>query len=341
MRLNKIIGITILLAIFVSCKKDSNHINDDIKEPIFYYVGYSFSGHYNERDRKAILVVQDSIVNLSPNRSADAKVVYAQGKDVFVAGNEHYEEEKNRVVYWKNGVKEYLSSAVKDNSATAIYADNENIYVAGTIYQNKLPYQRLWINGGRKVNSGALAYSGIRAITVYEGAYYLAGQFAQAASIWHGKTMYTINNAPSEATYIHVENGEVLTMGYGNVDRNTDAAKVWKGSDEIFSYPVGARVSNILATMNGNDYYFVTNSMSEDGINVARAYKNTQLLYELNTGAHSVKAMAIYIFNDKVYVLGNLLNAGKSVPTLWIDGVPKTLFTEQDNIYLNHMYIIL
>ena len=94
MRLNKIIGITILLAIFVSCKKDSNLINDDIKEPLFYYVGYSFSGHYNERDRKAILVVQDSIVNLSPNRSADAKVVYAQGKDVFVAGNEHYEEKK-------------------------------------------------------------------------------------------------------------------------------------------------------------------------------------------------------------------------------------------------------
>ncbi|MBD1422927.1 hypothetical protein [Sphingobacterium chuzhouense] len=339
MKLNKILGISILLGSLVSCKKDSNNINDDIKEPIFYYAGHSFANNYNERDRKAVLIVQDSIIKLSPNQSADANVVYAHGKDVYVGGSQYTEVNKTRVVYWKNGVIEYLSAAAQNNSATAIYAENGNIYVAGTIYKDNRPYQRLWVNGEQKVNSGALQFSGIRAITVYEGAYYLAGQFAQAASIWYGSTMQTINNAPSEATFIHVENGEVLTMGYGNVDRNTDTAKVWKGTDEIFSHPVGTRVSNILATMDGNDYYFVTNSVSENGVNLARVYRNTQLLYELNTDARNVKAMAITIFNDKVYVLGNILNAGKSVPTLWVNGVPKPLFTEQDNIYLNHLYI--
>lgn len=330
MKLNKILVITILFGNLVSCTKDSDDINDDIKEPVFYYAGYSFSNNYNEHDRKAVLIVQDSVIKLSPGQSADAKVIYAHGQDVYVGGSQYAEGNKTRIVYWKNGAIEYLSSAVQNNSATAIYAENGNVYVAGTVYQDNRPYQRLWVNGEQKVNSGALQFSGIRAITVYDGAYYLAGQFAQAASIWYGSTMQTINNAPSEATFVHVENGEVLTMGYGNVDRNTDAAKVWKGTDEIFSHPVGTRVSNILTTMNGDDYYFVTNSMSASGIKLARVYRNNQLLYELNTDGQNVSAMGITIFNDKIYVLGNILNAGKSVPTLWVDGTPKTLFTEQD-----------
>lgn len=339
MKLNKILVIAILFGSSVSCQKDSNNIDDDLKEPIFYYAGYSFTNKYNERDRKAIVLIQDSVIKLSPSQSADAKAVHAQGKDVYVGGSQYTEGNKTRVVYWKNGMTEYVSGAAQNNTATAIYAENGNIYVAGTVYQDNRPYQRLWVNGEQKVNSGALQFSGIRAITVYDGAYYLAGQFAQAASIWYGTTMQTINNAPSEATFIHVEDGEVLTMGYGNLDRNTDAAKVWKGTDEIFSHALGVRVSNILATMNGNDYYFVTNSISESGINVAKVYRNTQLLYELNTHGQSVRAMSITVSNGKVYVLGNVLNAGKSIPTLWTNGTPKALFTEQDNIYLNHLYI--
>ncbi|WP_312555144.1 hypothetical protein [Empedobacter brevis] len=338
MKAIKILAFVLLSGSFMSCEDTPGQEEDFIpKEPIFYYAGYSFTGNYGTIERKALLVINDSVVKLSPNNRSDAKTVYVTEKDIYIAGYQHNGTENTRVAYWKNGDISYLSTAALKNTATAILEDNGNLYVAGTVYEDNRPYQRLWINGEQKVNSGALAFSGIQAITVNDGDFLLAGQFAQAATIWDKEYMRTIANAPSEATFVKADHNDIWAIGYGNVDNTTDAAKVWKNREEVFSHPIGARVFSILGKMSGSDYYFAVNTATNGKYGV-KVYKNKQLLYEPAKG-QEVKAVAIQVFQNKVYVLGNILNGTKSIPTLWVDGIPKTLFAENQNMYLNHLYI--
>ncbi|WP_334125786.1 hypothetical protein [Empedobacter brevis] len=343
MKAIKFLAFTIILSgCFLSCEKDLDRDEDpQPKVPVFYYAGYSFSTNHEISNRKAILVIDDSLVRLAPNIPSEAKAVYANGKDIYIAGSYryNYNGKPNNInaIYWKNNQKIELSDTGPNNIATAILEDNDNLYVAGTVYEDNKPYQRLWVNGEQKVNSGALAFSGIRAITVNNGEFYLAGQFAQAATIWDKEYARTIAVAPSEATFVKADATNIWAMGYGNVDNTTDAAKVWKNREEVFSHPVGARVFSILGTMSGSDYYFAVNTATNGKYGV-KVYKNKQLLYEPAKG-QEVKAVTIQVFQNKVYVLGNILNGTKSIPTLWVDGVPKTLFAENQNMYLNHLYI--
>lgn len=342
MKAIKVLVFVLLSGWCISCE-DAPYLDEDVtsKEPVFYYAGYSFSTNHEIDNRKAILVINDSLVKLAPNIPSEAKAVYVNGKDIYIAGSYRYryngKQNNINAIYWKNSQKTELSDTGPNNIATAILEDNGNLYVAGTVYEDNKPYQRLWVNGEQKVNSGALAFSGIRAITVNNGEFYLAGQFAQAATIWDKEYARTIAAAPSEATFVKADAAGVWAMGYGNVDNTTDAVKVWKNREEIFSHPVGARVFNVLGTMNENDYYFAANTGTGGNYGV-KVYKNNQLLYELAKG-QQVKAVTIKVFQNKVYVLGNILNGTKSIPTLWVDGVPKTLFTTDQNIYLNHLHI--
>lgn len=334
MNLKKLIGIFSLLVLFSSCEDKNDLADEGIKDPIFYYVGYSFTNDYWEKNRKAILVVNDSITKLSPNNRSDAKVVFSNGKHIYVGGYQHNGTENTRVVYWANGKINYLSEAGVNNTATAINEDAGNVYVAGTVREQSGPYQRLWRNGERVVNSGAIDFSGIRVITVKDGKFYASGQFGQAGALWDEKSMRTTALAPSEGTGIQVDGENIYTIGYGNVNKDTDAAKVWNINKEVFSHPVNERVYEILGTIVGSDYYYVTHGVSGK----PRVFKNKELLYEIGNG-QDMRPEAIQVHNKKVYVLGNIFKNNKSIPTLWADGVPQALFKENENIYLNHFFI--
>lgn len=330
--------INIFLLLFLSCDRDKDSLAPETPEEAkFYYAGYKFNTTFTSSSRWAVVAINDSIVQLSPINRSDAVAVFNNGQDTYVAGYQHNGTENKRISLWKNGTISYLSAAATNNNATVVYEDQGKVYVAGTEYINNLPYQRLWINGQLEVNSGALAFSGIRAITTHNGKYYLAGQFAQATATWYDDSMKTINVAPSEATFIKVENSDVITSGYGGVNANQDAIKVWKGNQEIFTHSVGERIYTALSTIVGNDYYFVTLGYSGN-LSTAKVYKNNTLLYELAPGKN-VEATAIQVYQNKVYVLGNLIVNGKSTPTLWTDGTPKSLFPEESNIFLNHFQI--
>lgn len=329
---------SVCVLFFISCNDDNNAtISEETSDPKFFYAGYTYSDKYSSAQKWAVYAINDSLITLSEINRSDAKAIYSNGKDVFIAGYQHNGTSNKRITLWKNKDISYLSAAAINNTATAVYVNQGKIYVAGTEYENNLPYQRLWVNGELKVNSGAMGFSRISTITTYNGDYYLAGQFAQAATTWYGDTMKTINVAPSEATYIKATDSEVISMGYSGLNINEDALKVWKENEAIFSHPLGERIERALTTMNGNDYYFVTIGFSGN-LSTAKVFKNKTLLYELAAG-EDVEAVAIQIYKNTVYILGNIIRNGQSTPTLWVNGTPQTLFPNKTNLFLNHFYI--
>jgi len=329
----------LLLCATVACKKSDGLDDEDVREPQLHFVGFKYKDSFKVKDRNAVLVVGDSLVELSPDKVSEATTLDVSGNTVYVGGYQQVDANRRNLAYWENGTVHFLGTAANGNEATAIHAADGKLYVAGTIYQANLPYQRLWVDGEQKVNSGALAFSGIRDIAVWKGKYYLAGQFAQAASLWEDQTMYTIHNGPSEASYILTRSeDEILSLGYGNVDRNSDKVVVWNWRDVIFSHPLGIRVRNILGCIDGSDYYYVINGVNADGWSVVRVYKNEQMLYDITDGKE-LDAEAIQFHQGKLYILGNFTTNTRSTPVLWIDGVPQDIFNEKDGIYLNDMLI--
>ena len=339
--LSNYLFLIVLFSAFISCKKDKN-ISD--KEPEFYYAGYSYNQSYQEANRKAILSIGDSIVQLSPNNRSDATAIYVHNSDVHITGYQHNGTDKKRVVYWKNSQIMHLSDAFEYNKGTAIFADNANVYVAGTVYEifehqgekRNVPYQYVWVNGTFKQKYGAMEFSGINYFAPYNGKLYMAGQFAQRATLWNENSMETLSSNASGADYIKVINGDTYVIGWEGVNIETDAVSVWKNKEKVFTNTLGKRISSVAATMDGQDYYYAANFGGTTF--TASVYKNDQLLYNLSEGTN-VKVEAIQVYNRKVYVLGQLLNGTQSTPTLWEDGVPKTLFPAGKKIYL-HDFII-
>ncbi|WP_353139504.1 hypothetical protein [Pseudopedobacter sp.] len=340
--LNNSLCLIVLFSIFISCKKDKN--NTPAKEPEFYYVGYSYNQSYQETNRRAILSIGDSIVQLSPNNRSDATAIYVHNNDVHVTGYQHGGTDKKRVVYWRNGTITHLSDAFEYNKGTAVFADDANVYVAGTVYEifnyngedRNVPYQYVWINGAFKQKYGAVEFSGINYFAPYNGKLYMAGQFAQRATLWNENYVQALSSNASGADYIKVINGDTYVIGWEGIDKETDAFSVWKNKEKVFSNTLGKRTSSVVTAMDGWDYYYAANSGATTF--TASVYKNDQLLYNLAEGSN-VKVEAIQVYNKKVYVLGQLLNGTQSIPTLWEDGVPKTLFPSDKKIYL-HDFVI-
>lgn len=339
----KIAFVLSILVVIGSCKKDKQ--DEKLLTPQFLYVGHTFTGdsYLNSNRRNAILVINDSLVKLSPNNRSDGQAVFGNGKDIFVAGYQHNGTENKRLVYWKNSTLHFLSPAdLYNNNARAIYEDNGNVYVAGTEYikdnaGSRRPYQRLWVNGVVKVNQGVLDFSAIEDITTYNGQFFLAGQFAQSASIWYDQSMRTILVQPSNVTHIKKTATDTIALGYSGVNLESDAIIAWKNGSVVFSHTLGHRVVNALSDMSGDDYYFLT-VPSTSTSTPPKVFKNNTLLFELAPGK-SVRPVAIRVFRNKVYALGNIMEGSKSIPTLWVDGQPQTLHTASENIYLNDFYI--
>ncbi|MDR2271876.1 MAG: hypothetical protein LBF27_13310 [Sphingobacterium sp.] len=342
--LGSFLYIIMSLMLLQSCKKDDDKkLSEPNFTPQFLYAGYSYgSNDFKTNNRRAIVIVNDSIIKLSPNIRAEAQAVYGKGKDVFVAGCRLYGAENRRIVSWKNGSIRHLSDAQAYNNATAIYEDQGKVYVAGTSYETLLnrvgPFQSLWVDGERRVRQGMLDFSSINAITTYKGNYFLAGKFAQAASIWHNNTTRTIRKAASNAAYIHATEADTIVLGYGPKNSSVDELIVWKNSKIIFSYPLQERIQHVFAYMEGKDYYFVTTSATKAGNFNAKVYKNRTLLYQLAPDK-ICKPVGIQVFQGNVYVLSNILDKGRSTPTLWKNGKAQTLYSADKNIYLNHFYI--
>ena len=342
--LMKVWSFVALFLLLASCSKDDAAETPQNFIPQFLYAGNVYKGNtYNTLNKNAILVQNDSVIYLSPQNRSDAQAVFGNGKDIFVAGYQHNGSDNRRIVSWTNNSTniQYLSTANKYNNARAILEDQGKMYVSGTEYLvesgKNLPFQRLWVNGQVKVNQGTLDFSGIEAITTYNGEFFLAGQFAQAACIWYQQSMRTIRTAASNATYIKKTATDTIALGYGNIDANSDALIAWKNGKIDFSHTLNQRVTNVLASMQGNDYYFVTLPSISDPI-PPKVFKNNTLLYEIATGKN-VRIVALQVYRNKVYVLGNLIEGTQSIPTLWVDGKPQTLFAASKNIFLNDFYI--
>jgi len=326
-----------------SCQKDKSET--PFQEPKFYYVGYSYSQSYQDADRRALVCIGDSIVRLSPQTRSDAVAIHVYGEDIYTTGFQ-YSGDTRRVVYWKNAKIKRLGTQYPYNTGTAIFADANNVYVAGTVYETvegrTVPFQHVWVNDTFLKKWGALSFSGIYDFSPYQGTLYMAGSFGQTATLWTGDTMRSLASNGSEACEVNIVDGDVYVLGWEVVNVETDAVSAWKYREKeerlekVFSHELGKRIAKMDGVMYGKDYYYVINPNNST---IASVYKNDRLLYDLS-GAGNVKAEAIKVYGGKVYVLGHLLEGTSSTPMLWVDGEPNTLFAPEQKIYLHDFFIL-
>lgn len=333
-----------ITGLLISCTKNSLETEDTEatqdteteRTPQFYYVGYSYHERYQEQNRRAILSIGDSIVPLSPDNRSDALAIHVHNGIAHITGYQNSGSDR-RVVYWKDNEISRLSDPGSNNAGTAILATEDQVLIGGDLTEDGRTYQYLWIDKTPHRKAGALMFSGIKSIAVDNSRIFLAGDFAQRATMWDdNSTLYALSGNASGGEHIAFRNGEPYIIGWEVIDINTDAVTVWKNREKIFSHTLGFRTYGITALMHGSDYYYTVNSAESDM--TSRVYKNDQLLYQLAEG-QDVVTTAIRIHQDKVYVLGQILEGNSATPTLWVDGQPQALFSAEDKICLHDFFI--
>jgi len=313
--------------------------NPPTPDPVnFYYVGYKYGSSFQEKDRNAILRINNSLVELSPNVASEALAVSVLNKVPHITGYQQVNANNKRAAYWKNKALTLLSVAGAQNSGTTILAEGANVYVGGMMTDPMGLRVALWTNGKYENKGCCLGGSRLRSIALREGKPVMTGKYHVNAAMWVDGSTLMLADPNSDSHYIKTINNDIYVIGYRKTaDQATDVAAVWKNDVEIFTLPLGKIVSSVLGTMVGNDYYFVVN-FYDGKKGRATVYKNKTKLYDLNVNAN-LEAKAIQVVNGHVYILGNYFNGTKSQAIQWTDGKAKVLYTEAQKIYLNDMVV--
>ncbi len=129
---------------------------------------------------------QSSWTNLSVNNNGEATCIDVEGTDIYIGGTEN-----NHGIYYKNGVKNFLTNPSNAYSAsvTAIEVVGTDIYVVGSIKES---------------NSSN-----------------------QVACFWKNGTLNKLIDG-TEATDIKINNGNIYICGYQDPTSGSDIGKVWK-----------------------------------------------------------------------------------------------------------------
>ncbi len=304
----------------------------------FFYAGYKYNADFKTADRNAILSINDSLINLSPNTRSDALAIAAvNNKEAHVTGYQMAAGGKKRVAYWKNNRITYLTDAGNFNSGTSINVIGSKVYVGGTKDHSGYYGLFLWTNGVESRKACCLASSTLTSITESNGKPVLAGRFNSNAHMFKDGYAIALAGPNTYADYVHAIGSDIYVIGKENFAKDGDAAMVWKNDVQVFKMLLGRSATDVIGTMAGQDYYYVANFYSNNkGTSVV--YKNRTRLYQLNPN-QSLAATAIQVVAGKVYVLGNYLNGTKSTAVLWTNGQPKVLFAESKKIYLNDFVI--
>lgn len=343
-----LIGI-LLLATFSKCSKsnidptvdgDSDSTILTPAAPEFLFAGLQYTGKYSNNHWRAVAVIKDSIIQLSPNMTSDAIGIVSVQNDVYVAGKQKNAANETFVSYWKNGKLNRLSEGKPGNLATAIHTDGKNVYIAGKVRDVQVePTIYMWTNGKRERKACCLAMTGIYAIDTYDGKVVAAGNFANLATMWKDGSAIALAPQGSGAEYIKVVNKEVYVLGWENSSQLPNAVSVWKDDVEVFKNQIGFNIINVKGFMEGKDYYYAVNYLDDNSKKRTAIYKNKQLLYKLG-GNNEATITGIKFHKGKVYVVGNLFLSNGGVQAMfWEDGKAKADFLKGKPIFINDFFI--
>jgi hypothetical protein len=165
------------------------------------------------------------------DRSSSAFSVFVSGGDVYVAGQDTQKNPNNDEwlplssdfpTLWKNGVAQVLEYSGNHLTATSVFVDGGDVYVAGS--DNN--YGWLWKNGVRQhLGTSKAPATRINSVFVSSGDVYAAGKQDKKDTLGENGVAQQLGGIDSEAYSVFVAGGDVYVAGY--VD-GTDFFWLWK-----------------------------------------------------------------------------------------------------------------
>lgn len=318
----KILLLIITIVSFASCKKSSIKPSNSSTGTDVYISGYTTALNDNS---VAVYWKNGKLTRLSDSTlSMQTTGIAVQGNDVYVSGSINVYSSNPEGILWKNGVATMLPQFIR---TTGVAVNGNDVYVVGIANTSTAA---IWKNGVMTNLENTSYYSTANAVTVQDGAVYVAGASnsvgSARATYWRNGIATNVPNTTNAITSISVANAMALNgrdiylagYAYTGWGGNTVAA-YWKNGIVVNLQDASLSRTNSYATgicTNGNDVYVVGYSP-----NGAMYWKNGTET-KLGDGSQNSNAYAITLQGSDIYVVGN--DDAKLGATLWKNGVAST-----------------
>lgn len=190
------------------------------------------------------------------NNSLALSVFVANG-NVYMAGNQIFDDSLSAALLWINGVAQRLNDEKSSASASSVFVLNDDIYVAGYNENSEGGHATLWKNGvAERLSGGQFA----TAVFVSGSEVYVAGYGLQAM-LWKNGVVQTLSSVSdfSSARSIYVSGEDVYVAGHkftlgSDGSHGPEQPLVWK--------------NGLLIPPANDDQYATINSISVSGEDV-------------------------------------------------------------------------
>ncbi|EHQ29362.1 hypothetical protein [Mucilaginibacter paludis] len=306
-------------------------------EPGLYVIGGSFSTAADTFATPA-LWHGGGVLNLSTKKATSPRIT-AQGRDVYIAGNNG-----NECVYWKNGsvIGTLYTPANTSSQVTGIALMGADVYVSGTMltagYYPLIPVY--WKNGVLNYLPHPTVKGGnddlfwhTTGIAISGSDIYISGDNYGEGVYWKNGNIIKLPNS-EYANGIIVSGTDVYVVGdmYGNPVTTTTYAGYWKNGVAVYM-PNPSKISQkaLAIAVKGNDIY-VAGDISTGGGNTNAVYwKNGVLTTLSKTTGVGVRATGVCIDpNNNLYISGTDAGPGQytTLATYWLNGSETVLSTK-------------
>jgi hypothetical protein len=198
----------------------------------------------------------------SGSRGGYASAMYVYDNAIYVCGREENSFDTYRATVWKDGVRQY--------SMGASAATQSSIAHDICVQKNVSPHQ-VYVSGNYMTSTAS----------IYRNGQLLGFDYPSTAKINPFAYAYSID----------------IFGAYLYVAVSSSIHKVYKDADELYDMGKG-KISDI-SVYNSSNVYIAGYETNESGIDVAKVWKNGELLYDLTDGTKVAVANAIFLMENK------------------------------------------
>lgn len=308
-----------------------------LPQPKVYVAGYDSTS--------AVYWKNDTMFTLSTN-NAYAQSIYVVNNDVYVAGEVDAlgYGNKDKAVYWKNGAEIPLTDGNNLTTASSIFVNGSDVYVAGYENNNNWPVAKYWKNGvGVSLTGGTMDDNGMAYSIYVDGSdVYVAGYTNNQGPVyWKNGVAVPLLDSNYDGGVAHsifVVNKNVYVAGnQGSKVNGVPLATYWfNGISTVLPDYYHQAYGNSIY-VNGNDVYVAG---IEYGYAPFAIYWRNGIAFPLTDGSNSADANSICVNGNDVYVTGNKSNSmGYSQPIYWKNGSEITLKGSTKYAYANSIFV--
>ena len=236
--------------------------------------------------------------------------------------------------WWKDGVEHVVGDG-RGGDAHAIWANDQQVTIAGMVYDNGLMMPCYWVNDDL-VELNTYACGDCRAMDVFvtgandvhvAGHIRIDNQFSttQKAMYWNNGVGVALTDGQRDARAygVHVANGDVYVCGYEKRQNNRKLAKYWMNGVPV---ALGDSVDNSEATAiwveNGSVYVAGYEEMVDGSGNTRERPVVWVNGVRNQLSSEPGSAEGLFVKNGEVHVVGYTQQGGSSLPmaTRWVNG---------------------